>query len=200
MLPLSEQNSVNELWARDSGRPVIVHPTGPSHNCQFLLRYESERRQKFEEQEARSARRIRQKRRDLSPYSVTNGVREVFDTESSSDEVQVISPLPPRRRVISPRPPIRRPRRKAADTVDLRDGPEFSASKKRKVKAETPNWTMEPRLWEVPDGQSRRIRATTSQLMSQAELSTFPDYVQTSESDTNASGIRGRLPLRKKLH
>ena len=70
--------------AGNDGRPVIVHPTGPSHNCQFLLQYESERRQKFEEQEARSARRIRQARRDFSPYSVKNGVREVFDTESSA--------------------------------------------------------------------------------------------------------------------
>lgn len=70
--------------AGDSGRPVIVHPTGPSHNCQFLLRYESERRQKFEEQEARTARRIRQARADLSPFSVMNGVREVFDTDSSA--------------------------------------------------------------------------------------------------------------------
>lgn len=84
--------------------------------------------------------------------------------------------------------------------MDLRDGPEFSASKKRKVKAETPDWTMEPRLWEAPDGKSRHIRATTSQLMSQAELSSFPDYVQTSESDTNPSGIRGRLPLRGLVH
>ncbi|KAL8995647.1 MAG: hypothetical protein Q9169_004656 [Polycauliona sp. 2 TL-2023] len=138
-----------------------------------------------------------------------NGVRGMFDTDSSSDEVQVISPLPPRRRVISPRPAKRRLvsprpvstnrfRRRAADTVSLRDASVFSASKKRKIKAETPNWTMEPRLWEAPDGKSRRIRATTSQLMVQAELSSIPDYVQTPECVGNASGFRGR-PLVSKI-
>ncbi|KAL8671101.1 MAG: hypothetical protein Q9168_004402 [Polycauliona sp. 1 TL-2023] len=147
-----------------------------------------------------SARRIRQERGDLSPISVMNGVRDMFDTDSSDDEVQIISPLPPRRRIVSPLPsrgrvisalpsrrraisppPLsaKRPRKRAPDTVSLRDVPHFSASKKQKIKAETPNWTMEPRLWEAPDGKSRRIRATTSQLMMQAELSYIPDYVQT---------------------
>ncbi|KAI4224658.1 MAG: hypothetical protein L6R36_004499 [Xanthoria steineri] len=142
-----------------NGKNVIVHPTGPSYNCQWLLVDESERRWAFDEQEAQSARRIRLARGDFSPTSIINGQRRIFDTELSSDEVQYSSPIHPRKRAISPTRPPRtiRPKRRTADTVNLTGSPQYSAPKKKKIKAETPDWTMEPRVWEIPDGTSRRI-------------------------------------------
>ncbi len=165
-----------------NGKDVIVHPTGPSYNCQWLLVDESERRWAFDEQEAQSARRIRLARGDFSPTSIINGPGGMFDTDlskklptflsqqsplrltipSGSDEVQYSSPIRPRKRVISPTRPPRaiRPKRIAADTVNLTGIPQYSAQKKQKIKAETPDWTMEPRVWELPDGTSRRIIST----------------------------------------
>lgn len=161
-----------------NGKNVIVHPTGPSYNCHWLLVDESERRWTFDEQEANSARRIKLARGDFSPTSIIHGQRGMFDADlskelpaflsqqisneaqisSGSDEVQYSSPVPPRKRAISPRPPRAiRPKRRAADTVNLTGSPQYSARKKQKIKAETPDWTMEPRVWELPDGKSRRI-------------------------------------------
>ncbi|CAL8583519.1 hypothetical protein XPA_009140 [Xanthoria parietina] len=167
-----------------NGKDVIVHPTGPSYNCQWLLVDESERRWAFDEQEAQSARRIRLARGDFSPTSIINGPGGMFDTDLSSDEVQYSSPIRPRKRVISPTRPPRaiRPKRIAADTVNLTGIPQYSAQKKQKIKAETPDWTMEPRVWELPD-----------------ELSSIPDYVDTPKSIKDASPVRGRPRLPRPL-
>lgn len=76
-----------------NGKNVIVHPTGPSYNCQWLLVDESERRWAFDEQEANSARRIRLARGDFSPISIIDGPRGIFDTELSKKFPRLPEPI-----------------------------------------------------------------------------------------------------------
>ncbi len=94
----------------------------------------------------------------------------------------------------------KRLKRKVADAVSLEADPQFVPSKKYKMRVESPKWKMEPRSWDAPDGKSPLTRGTTDQLMSIAELSVLPHYVQTSDGVDKTPLSRGRPLLRSQVH
>ncbi|KAL8678054.1 MAG: hypothetical protein Q9186_005549 [Xanthomendoza sp. 1 TL-2023] len=156
----------------------------------MLLRYESKRVRQFNQKEYESARQVKLARapgiQTLSASVGKRAGREIAETESSSDECQEISP---------PILRMRRPKRKTVDTTRLRDNPEFSASRKCKIKVETPDWNIDSSVDEETDGESPSIRSTTSQLMSMADLSKLPECLRTPESAIKAAVSRKRAAV-----
>ncbi|KAI4230469.1 MAG: hypothetical protein L6R40_008017 [Gallowayella cf. fulva] len=160
----------------------------------MLLQYESARVREFNQREYASAQKVRRAREarneTMSAGTGKHAGLEIPETESSSDEVQETSPpLPPMRR------PTRRPIRKTADMICLRDSPVFSARKNRKIKLETPEWDTHPSTYGETDSKAPLSYSTTNRLISIAGLSELPEYMQTPESAIRAAASRKKAAI-----